>query len=101
MSERSDAGNRPARASLAALRPLLPYAFIYRGRIAGALIALIVASGATLVVPIAVRRMIDYGFSEQRAGLIHAYFIAMIGVVAVLALASGLRYYFVMTLGER
>jgi ATP-binding cassette subfamily B protein len=101
MSERSDAGNRPARPSLAALRPLLPYALIYRGRIAGALIALIVASGATLVVPIAVRRMIDYGFSEQRAGLIHAYFIAMIGVVAVLALASGLRYYFVMTLGER
>ncbi len=101
MSERSDTSNRPARASLTALRPLLPYALIYRGRIAGALIALIVASGATLVVPIAVRRMIDYGFSEQRAGLIHAYFIAMIGVVAVLALASGLRYYFVMTLGER
>ncbi|WP_158817832.1 ABC transporter transmembrane domain-containing protein [Methylocapsa sp. S129] len=101
MSQSADAGNRAARASLAALRPLLPYALIYRGRIAGALIALIVASGATLVVPIAVRRMIDYGFSEQRAGLIHAYFIAMIGVVAVLALASGLRYYFVMTLGER
>jgi ATP-binding cassette, subfamily B, bacterial len=101
MSQQADAGNRPARASLAALRPLLPYAFIYRSRIAGALIALIVASGATLVVPIAVRRMIDYGFSEERPALIHAYFIAMIGVVAVLALASGLRYYFVMTLGER
>jgi ATP-binding cassette subfamily B protein len=101
MSQTADAGNRPARASLAALRPLLPYALIYRGRIAGALIALIVASGATLVVPIAVRRMIDYGFSEQRAGLIQDYFIAMIGVVAILALASGLRYYFVTTLGER
>jgi ATP-binding cassette, subfamily B, bacterial len=101
MSQSADVGNKADRASLAALRPLLPYAFIYRGRIAGALIALIVASGATLVVPIAVRRMIDYGFSEQRAGLIHAYFLAMIGVVAVLALASGLRYYFVMTLGER
>ena len=101
MSERSDAANRPARASLAALRPLLPYALIYRGLIAGALIALIVASGATLVVPLAVRRMIDYGFSELRPGLIHAYFLGLIGVVAVLALASGLRYYFVMTLGER
>src|ERR1700684_3201273 len=101
MSQSADGENRAARASLAALRPLLPYALRYRGRILGALAALIVASGATLVVPIAVRRMIDYGFSEQRAGLIHAYFIAMIGVVAVLALASGLRYYFVMTLGER
>jgi ATP-binding cassette, subfamily B, bacterial len=101
MSQSADMGNKAARPSLAALRPLLPYAFIYRGRIVGALIALSVASAATLVVPIAVRRMIDYGFSEQRAGLIHAYFLAMLGVVGVLALASGLRYYFVMTLGER
>jgi len=102
MSDTQGAGQTaPARASLAALRPLLPYGLAYRGRIAGALIALIVASGATLVVPIAVRRMIDFGFSEQSSGLIHAYFVAMIGVVGVLALASGLRYYFVMTLGER
>ena len=100
MSQSSDAGQK-ARASLAALRPLLPYALAYRGRVAGALIALIVASGATLVVPIAVRRMIDFGFSGEQSGLIRAYFIAMIGVVGVLALASGLRYYFVMTLGER
>ena len=45
--------------------------------------------------------MIDYGFSDANAGLIRAYFLAMIGVVAVLALASGARYYLVMTLGER
>src|ERR1700677_1140681 len=90
-----------ARASLGALRPLLPYALRHRGRIALGFVALIVASGATLAVPFAVRRMIDNGFSEGRVGLIHAYFIAMIGVVAVLALASGARYYLVMTLGER
>ena len=45
--------------------------------------------------------MIDFGFSDANAGLIRAYFLAMIGVVAVLALASGARYYLVMTLGER
>jgi ATP-binding cassette subfamily B protein len=101
MSQSSDAGPKAPRASLAALRPLLPYGLAYRGRVAGALIALIVASGATLVVPIAVRRMIDFGFSGQESGLIRDYFVAMIGVVGVLALASGLRYYFVMTLGER
>jgi ATP-binding cassette subfamily B protein len=44
--------------------------------------------------------MIDYGFSADQPGLIDAYFGALIAVVAVLALASGLRYYFVMTLGE-
>jgi ATP-binding cassette subfamily B protein len=102
MVETSDAAAKaPARASLAALRPLLPYGLVYRWRIAGAFIALIVASGATLVVPFAVRQMIDHGFSEQQSGLIRVYFLAMIGVVAVLAAASGLRYYFVMTLGER
>ena len=53
------------------------------------------------MVPIAVRRMIDFGFSDDNAGLIRVYFLAMIGVVAVLALASGARYYLVMTLGER
>ncbi|HEV3044854.1 MAG TPA: ABC transporter transmembrane domain-containing protein [Roseiarcus sp.] len=91
---------RAERASLAALRPLLPYALVYRGRVLGAFFALMLASGATLVVPVAVRRMIDYGFSADQPGLIDAYFGALIAVVALLALASGLRYYFVMTLGE-
>jgi len=90
-----------ARVSLGALRPLLPYALRHRGRIAAGFVALFVASAATLAVPFAVRRMIDYGFSQDRPGLIHLYFVAMIGVVAVLALASGSRYYIVMTLGER
>ena len=93
-------GAKP-RASLAALRPLLPYAFRYRGRILLAVVALIVASAATLTFPFAVRRMIDYGFSDGQTGLIHAYFGAMLAVVGVLALASGCRYYVVMTLGER
>jgi ATP-binding cassette subfamily B protein len=101
MSSAADAGSKRSRVSLGALKPLAPYAFAHRTRIVLALIALTIASGATLVVPIAVRRMIDYGFSDANAGLIRAYFLAMIGVVAVLALASGARYYLVMTLGER
>ena len=101
MSVSTTATARPAGVSLNALRPLLPYALRHRARIVGALMALLVASGATLVVPIAVRLMIDRGFANDHAGLIHAYFVALIGVVAVLALASGARYYLVMTLGER
>ena len=95
------AAPKPTRVSLNALRPLLPYALVHRGRILAAFVALIVASGATLVVPIAVRLMIDRGFSDTHSGLIHDYFGALIGVVAILALASGARYYLVMTLGER
>ena len=63
--------------------------------------ALIVASLATLAVPIAVRRMVDHGFSAEGAELVNSYFGVMIGVVAVLATASALRYYLVTTLGER
>ncbi|WP_065752110.1 ABC transporter transmembrane domain-containing protein [Bradyrhizobium paxllaeri] len=88
----------------AKLRPLLalaPYVARYRGRAALAFISLTVAAITTLVVPIAVRRMIDFGFSPEGIALINSYFSVMIAVVAVLAAASASRYYLVMTIGER
>jgi ATP-binding cassette subfamily B protein len=97
----NDAAPFRPKAALGALRPLVPYALAHRGRIAAALGALFVASAATLAVPIAVRRVIDYGFSEGSGQLIDAYFGVLILVVAVLAAGSALRYYFVVTLGER
>jgi ATP-binding cassette, subfamily B, bacterial len=101
MSSATDAAAKLGRVPLGALKPVLPYAIAYRSRIVAALIALIVASAATLIVPLAVRRMVDFGFSASNAGFIRVYFLGMIGVVAVLALASGARYYLVMTIGER
>jgi len=89
------------RANLSALRPMLRFALNYRGRIAAAMAALVLASMATLAVPLAVRRVIDFGFGEDRSELISAYFAMLIVVVAVLAVASAARYYFVITLGER
>ncbi|MDF2116569.1 ABC transporter transmembrane domain-containing protein [Roseiarcaceae bacterium H3SJ34-1] len=89
------------RPSLRALLPLIPYALRYRGLIAAALAALTVASAATLTVPVAVRGMIDHGFSAAGSDLISSYFLAMLAVVAVLAMASGARYYLVMIIGER
>ena len=90
-----------SRPNLRSLMPILPYAFRYKGRIAGALASLTAASAATLVVPVAVRRIVDFGFAPDKAGIINSYFIAMLAVAAVLAVASGARYFFVMTLGER
>jgi ATP-binding cassette, subfamily B, bacterial len=86
------------------LRPLLalsPYIARYRGRAILALISLTVAALTTLLVPVAVRRMIDFGFTPRGIELINSYFSVMIAVVAVLALASAARYYLVMTIGER
>src|SRR6266436_5661025 len=88
----------------AKLRPLLalaPYVMRYRGRALLAFISLTVAAITTLVVPIAVRRMIDFGFSPEGIVMINSYFSVMIGVVAVLAGASASRFYLVMTIGER
>src|ERR1700689_1195268 len=89
------------RASLRPLVSLIPYFKRYRWRAVSALAALILAAITTLIVPIAVRRMIDFGFSPRGLALIDSYFLVMIGVGAVLAVASALRYYLVTTLGER
>src|ERR1700681_1550087 len=93
----------PAKRS-ARLRPLLalaPYVARYRGRAALALISLTIAAITTLVVPVAVRRMIDFGFTPEGIAMINSYFSVMIAVVAILAFASASRFYLVMTIGER
>src|SRR5437868_1580378 len=87
----------------AKLRPLLalaPYVARYRGRALLAFISLTVAAITTLVVPVAVRRMIDFGLSPEGIAMINSYFSVMIAVVAVLAGASAARFYLVMTIGE-
>jgi ATP-binding cassette, subfamily B, bacterial len=95
---------RPAADGGRKLRPLLalaPYVTRYRWHAAAAVVALTIAAVTTLVVPVAVRRMIDFGFSRDSIGLIDSYFAVMIGLVGVLALASAGRFYLVTTLGER
>jgi ATP-binding cassette, subfamily B, bacterial len=88
----------------ARLRPLLalaPYVSRYRVRMALAFVSLTIAAVTTLIVPIAVRRMIDFGLTPEGIAKINSYFSVMIAVVAVLAIASASRYYLVMTIGER
>jgi len=103
LTEEADRGaeTKARRSSLRPLLALAPYVVRYRGRAMAALIALIIASLATLAVPLAVRRMIDFGFSPESVAMINSYFGLMILVVAVLAASSAMRYYFVITIGER
>lgn len=99
--DRARDDQRAGRKRLRPLLGLLPYLLNYRGRALLALVALVVAAVTTLVVPVAVRRMIDLGFSPEGIVLVNSYFSVMLAVVAVLAFASALRYYLVMTIGER
>src|ERR1041385_4756969 len=92
---------RSRRIRVRPLLALIPYVMRYRGKVVAALVALLVAATATLAVPLAVRRMIDFGFSAERISLIDQYFAVMILVAAVLAIASAARYYLVTIIGER
>jgi ATP-binding cassette subfamily B protein len=87
--------------SLQPLRGLLPYVTRYRKMMAGTVVSLMLAAAMTLTLPLAVGRMIDRGFSASDSSLVTNYFIVLGAIAAVLALASGCRYYFVVTLGER
>jgi ATP-binding cassette subfamily B protein len=87
--------------SLKPLGRLFPYLGRYRGLVGGAIVFLVVAAVTTLLLPMAVRRMIDNGFSNSDSHFINAYFAMLMGLAVVLAMASALRYYFVITLGER
>jgi ATP-binding cassette subfamily B protein len=96
--------NDPAAGPSRSLRPLLrlvPVLGKYKLKVALALIALSVAAGATLTVPMAVRRLIDHGFSGDDAWLVNEYFATMLLIVAVLAAASAARFYLVAWIGER
>ena len=54
-----------------------------------------------LALPLAVRRMIDYGFSGDDPSFIDQYFAMLLGIGALLAVASATRFYAVNWLGER
>ena len=83
------------------LARLLPYAWRYRPLVAGALVFLSASALVTLSLPLAVRRMIDHGFSQANSGFIDSYFAMLLVIALFLALASALRYYFVILIGER
>ena len=97
MAENSETKSR----SIRPLMVLVPYIMRYRGMVAGALIFLTLAAATTLGLPAAVRQMVDHGFKGQDAGSINTTFGLVVIMAVVLAVSSALRYYFVITIGER
>jgi ATP-binding cassette subfamily B protein len=89
------------RAALKPLRRIAPYVGRYKVHFGLAALALLTATFATLMLPVAIRRMIDNGFGGGDPTLIDGYFYSLLAVVFVLAVASASRYYFVTWLGER
>jgi ATP-binding cassette subfamily B protein len=92
---------RPKGTSLKPLRALLPYLAAYRGRMALALVALLIAAGAMLALPMALKNVIDQGFSSANAAAIDRYFLLLLLAAGVFAAFASLRFYLVGWIGER
>lgn len=92
--------DRPRSKEVGALRGLLPFMRPYRGITVLAALALTLTAGVSLILPLAVRRVVD-GFNSGDAALLDQYFAAALGIAALLAFGTGLRYYLVTRLGER
>jgi ATP-binding cassette subfamily B protein len=99
MSETADT-QRPTR-RLGSLLRLWPFVRPHRGLAVGWLAFLAISSSATLVLPIAVRHMIDQGFGHSSLATINVTFLGLFGVALVLAFATAARYYCIALLGER
>jgi len=92
--------DREASKQVGALKQLWPFMRPYKLMIALATIALVATAGLSLILPLAVRRVID-NFNEESAALLQQYFLAALGVAGLLAVGTALRYYLVTRLGER
>ncbi len=93
--------DRPKASSLKPLRLALPFMQPYVGRLSLAFIFLSLASVTMLAMPVAIRYVIDYGFSNDNVDSINIYFIALLCLAILFALFGSLRYYLVMWIGER
>ncbi len=96
-----EAQTRKRSRNVRVLARLLPFLKPYRSVIALAGLFLLIAAVASLAIPAAVKDMIDHGFSKENAGLIDRYFLGLMGVAAILGLATAARFYCVTWLGER
>ncbi|MFC4765056.1 ABC transporter transmembrane domain-containing protein [Dyella koreensis] len=86
---------------LGALRQLWPFLKPHRALAIGWLAFLGISSAATLVLPMAVRHMIDQGFGAESAATINTTFLGLFGVALVLAASTAARYFCITLLGER
>ena len=83
-----------------AVRGLWPFMRPYKLLMLAAFSALALTAGVALILPLAVRRVVD-GFESSAVALLDEYFLAALALAGMLAVGTGLRYYLVTRLGER
>lgn len=96
-----DAARRPGSRDLRHLRRLAGYLRPYRGEVAGAAVALVVAAASVLSIGVGLRHLVDRGFADGRPQALDHALEAVLLVVFALAIATFFRSYLVHRLGER
>jgi ATP-binding cassette subfamily B protein len=93
--------DRPRAKSLNPLWALLPFLRPYRGMLALAVVALLLASASLLALPVALSKLIDHGIAGKDPTTINWYFAGFLGAAVVFGLFAALRFYMVTWVGER
>ena len=96
----SDLEDRAKSRNIRILTALWPFVGRYKGMLIAACTALTLTAGLSLILPLAVGRVVD-GFETSVEELLDQYFAAALGIALLLAFGTGLRYYLVTRLGER
>jgi ATP-binding cassette, subfamily B, bacterial len=97
----TSSSERPKSRSVKPLAALMPFLRPYRNVLLAAMIALLVASGAMLGLPIALKGLIDKGMAAGSSATINGYFIGFLVVAVLFGVFAALRFYLVTWLGER
>ena len=100
LGRKAEAGRIDPR-SLQPLRRLVPFVLRYKWRVAATLAFLLIAAVSSLLIPLFAGKVIDKGFVAQNLGMISSYGWSIVGIAAVMAVASAARFYFVAVLGEK
>ncbi|MEX2499219.1 MAG: ABC transporter transmembrane domain-containing protein [Wenzhouxiangellaceae bacterium] len=101
MTDQPQIKDRPSSRNVTSLKALKPY--IRRYKLALALIGLFLtlAAAGTMAIPAAVGQVIDKGFMADDPDTINLWFWLLFGAATVMAVAGGLRFYWVSWLGQR
>ena len=83
------------------LRRLLPFILKYPVRLALTVLFLLISAVSSLSIPAVMGGAVDQGFIEQNLENVGRYGWLIVGIAAVMALASGARFYFISVIGER
>ena len=99
-SQTQSTEDREPSKQIGALRALRPFLSPYRVMLACAVVALVFTALVSLALPVVARRVID-NFDVGEGEIVQEYFLAAIGIAALLAIGTAIRYYLVSRLGER